>query len=336
VLRESDYISNEESLKGIYLEMDTFMPSYTALVKQASGAARSAFINAIGSYLFYKKRYSARQTTAELLFNPLLVPGFNALFLDDSEAQQSFIAKLQAVTHNITNDGFSTAVELAYGRDFDEVDEITGGAGDPPTPPWFDSTVFGAVNLQLFQQETAYLGRMGAIDSAEVVARSLITTPTVFPAMSQFFQALLGCNSITNTISNAVSPSSGTTSSPTNSKSQIVSIRGAVSYLLYQYGQVSLDPIARDAKVLQFVSRPLAPILAAFDFIGAKPVGYNNNALFSLPAEFAAFTSETGPDVELPGRFDGTGYPDAAAVAARRAPITAYVKALRTQVGFRG
>ena len=141
VLREADYMSNEESLKGIYLDMDTFMPGYTALAKSATPAARTNFIQGIGSYLFFKKRFSSRSVSAQLIFHPFLVPGFNAIFLDESLAGQSFIAKVQGVSHLLANDGFTTQVELAYGRDFDEVDELTGGNGEPPTPPWFDPSI---------------------------------------------------------------------------------------------------------------------------------------------------------------------------------------------------
>ena len=246
VLRESDYMSNEESIKGIYLEMDTFMPGYTALVKQASAAARTAFIQNIGSYLFYKKRFSSRSVTAQIMFQPFLVPGFNTIFLDESNAGQSFIAKLQAVTHVIQHDGCTTQVELAYGRDFDEIDSLTGGTGEPPTPAWFDPNIFGISGstqyngktaLQYFKEETDYLTKLGAIDTTEVTARGKITNPTAFPNLNVFFQSVFNTNSTTD-----YSAQTGLSSKTVPPKPKIVSTRGAVSYLLFKYKAVVDKP----------------------------------------------------------------------------------------------
>lgn len=331
VLREADYLSNEESLKGIYLEMDTFMPGYTALVKGASSASRTAFIQAVGSYLFYKKRFSSRQVTSELLFHPFLVPGFTAMFLDDSEAGQTFLAKLQSVVHTLSNDGCATNVELAYGRDFDEVDELTGGSGEPPTPPWFDPEIFGKIDVALFKQETTYLLKIGAIDKSEADARAKIKNPVVFPNLNTFFQSLIGANASTNY---HAPPATGTANKPV-----LVSTRGAASYLLFQYRQVANDPDARDAKVQELISRPLVNLMTAFKFIRAQPVGFVDTGRFTLPDEFASFTGIT-KNIDLPGRFDGVnglhGYADKNAIALRRNVIDGYVKVLKTRVGFRG
>lgn len=321
-LREADYLSNEESLKGIYLEMDTFMPGYTALTKTATPEARTKFIQGVGAYLFYKKRFSARQVTAELLFHPFLVPGFNALFLDDSESGQSFVAKLQSVAHTLSNEGCATNVSLAYGRDFDEVDSLTGGTGEPPTPPWFDESVFGSVSKELFKAESEFLLKIRAIDATTKAARDKIEKPTTFKDLNKFYQYTIGTNSTTNY----------------TAKQPIVSTRGAAEYLLFQYRSVSNDPDARDKKVQSLVSRPLMRILDAFFLIGAVPVGYKNTGRFLLPTEYASFTSiKSGT---LPGRFDGVGpnvsYPDQKAIALRRSIISDYIKALKAKVGFRG
>lgn len=323
-IRESDYLSNEESLKGIFLDTDTFIPSYTALTKGASAEARTKFIQSIGAYMFFKKRFSARQCQADLIFNPFLVPGFNALFLDDSAAGQSFIAKVQSVTHNLSNDGCATLVDLGYGRDFDEVDEVTGGSGDPPVPDWFDKDIFGKIDVDLFKQETSYLKSIGAIDTAEANKRDKIANPTVFKNLDLFYQALLGCNATTHYDSSvtaeAIAANSG---APIKGKPQIVSTRGAVSYLLHQYKQVASNRAVADDKVKKLIYRPLAPLIASFDFLGASLVGKGR----IVPNEFAVFDG---------GRFGGVGHADEKAVAFRRSVISAYVKQLRTRVGFRG
>lgn len=336
ILREADYMSNEESLKGIYLDMDTFIPSYTALVKNATTEARTKFIQGIGSYLFFKKRFSSRAVSAQILFHPFIVPGFNAIFLDESTAGQSFVAKVQGVTQVISNDGCATQVELAYGRDFDEIDDLTGAIGEPPTPPWFDSKVFGETDTGgLFKQETDYLVKIGAIDEAEKTIRNKVKNATVFPNLNKFFQALLGVNAITN-----YSAQAGVGAKDTPPLPKLVSVRGAVSWLLFQYKSVMQDPDARDAKVQGLISRPLVSITDAFKFIRAQPVGYNTSGKFQLPEEFAQFEAiKTGT---LAGRFDGinsstgTAYADKNAIAARRAIIDPYVQQLKTQRGFRG
>lgn len=335
VLREADYMSNEESLKGIYLDMDTFMPGYTALAKSASPGSRTNFIQGVGSYLFFKKRFSSRSVTAQILFHPFLVPGFNTIFLDESSAGQSFIAKLQGVTHVLSNDGCATQVDLAYGRDFDEIDDLTGAIGEPPTPPWFDPNIFGEKDTKgLFKKETAYLLKLGAIDDAEKAIRDKVTGPTVFPNLNKFFQSLLGVNSITN-----YNDQTGLDPKKTPPLPQLVSVRGAVSWLLYQFNSVASDPDARDLKVQGLISRPLVNITDAFKFIYAQPVGYNKSGKFQLPEEFAQF--EANPEGTLAGRFDGkttTGTPasDQEAIKLRRSIINTYVQQLKVQRGFRG
>jgi hypothetical protein len=349
VLREADYLSNEESLKGTYLDMDTFMPGFTALSKTATGKSRDAFIQSVGSYMFFKKRFSSRSVTAQILFHPFLVPGFNAIFLDESAAGQSFIAKLQGVTHVIQNDGCATQLDLAYGRDFDELDAITGSLGEPPTPPWFDPNIFGISGTQTyngktatayFQEETDFLFKVGAIDATEKATRAKVTGPTVFPNLNVFYQSLLGINAITN-----YNAQVGANPAKTPPLPKLVTTRGAVSWLLFQYSSVASTPDSRDTKVQGLVSRPLVNILDTFKFIGAQPVGFVDNGLFKLPEEFASFVANNVNPVTgaLPGRFDGinpaTGnlYADGAAIKLRRSIIDPYVAQLKSpQRGYRG
>lgn len=358
-LRESDFLTNEESLKGIYYDTDTLMPAYSALVRggslkadaqgkavedsEVSPTSRNAFIREVGAYLFFKKRYGARQISGSLMFNPFLVPGFNTLFIDDSEAGQSFIAKLQGVTHHLLNTGFTTVTELAYGRDFDEIDFMSGGAGDPPLPAWFDDTTFGRVDTtkSLFDQETKFLGPpvkdvkgrakgQSVIDESEVNYRNKkVAAPTIFPNLSDFYQPLLGCDAITG-----LGPE---TKKDNDTRQVIVTTRGATMYLRQQYIDKK-DQGARDAFVRDYISRPVTTMEEAFAFVGAQVApSPNTNGETGIPSEFAVFTSITDPKkTGLPGRFDGTGYSDETLLKIRRDVIDAYVYQLRQRRGFRG
>lgn len=324
-LREADFLTNEESIRGVFPDTDVFAPSVTALAKGSSIGSSYKFFHDIGQYLFFKKKYSARNASAELLFNPFLVPGFNCVLLDDSDAGQSIIAKLQSVTHNITNNGCSTAVQLGLARDFDEVDALTGDAGDPPLPAWFDPSIFGSVDPTAFKQETAYLQKTGAFSatSDEKKARDIIKNPIAFPKVSKFFQYHLGTDAITDF---------GV------GKSKLVSTRGAVTYLADAYRKVADDPKARDTFVYNYISRHVATMKDSLNFLGAKPAGTTDAAMSkgtaTIPEEFATFVAVSSGTRK--GRYDGTGYPDENVLKIRRAIIDKYVALLRTKRGYRG
>ena len=393
-LRESDFLSNEESLRGIYYTTDVMSPNYTALVRsggvsvdatgkeapltdaekadmKAAIKTRNVFMYEIGAYLFMKKRYGARQVSASIMFNPFIVPGFNMLFLDDSAAGQSFLAKCQTITHVLSHTGFTTGVGLAYARDYDEVDFMTGGTGDPPLPGWFDPTLFGVTETYTtagdsrtnFNMETKFLGPptsdvSGREDGQDVITEEevqyrdkYITNPTVFPKLSTFYQSLVGCDAITT----------GVDSDPNNkspTKKVLVTTRGSTLWLINEYvSKANQD--ARDQFVRSYIKRPVVNMLQAFEFIGAAPQGSAGTALDAfaasvgagaksaapspLPEEWAKFVAITDPDLTgLPGRFDGvnptssTNYSDKAVLESRRKIVDPYVAALQKQRGFRG
>lgn len=317
-LRHADFLTNDESLRGIFYETDTFAPMVTALAAHTDEVARIAFFKAIGGYMFFKKRFGAREVPpATLKFSPFLVPGFNCVLLDDSDAQQSVIAKLQSITHQFTHEGASTSVQLGYARDFEEVDALTGNSGEPPLPPWFDSTKFGQTDSggAIFSKETAYLKNLKYISTDEEKTRAKITNATVFNQFGSFYQDLIGCDAITDA------------NVPKN-KSALVSMRGAVTYLTQRYRSVSSQPNARDAFVRSYTSRPIPKFSEAMAFLGASAQGGK------IPEEFATFISTPGGVRK--GRFDGKGFPDETLLKLRREIIDKYVLLLRTRRGFNG
>jgi hypothetical protein len=310
-LREADFLTNEEAIKGIFLDMETFAPSVTALAKGMSEAKRIKFTNDIGKFLFYKKRFGARNASATLMFNPFIVPGFNAIFIDDSDAGQTFIAKVQSVTHNLTNSGAVTMVNLGYGRDFDEVDAVSGGAGDPPTPAWFDEEIFGKPDAELVKQETDYLVNQGAlkIDSEEVKVRSKLTGTTTYPNISQFYEQTVGVKATTE-----------------GGDVKLFTLRGVVSYLVDRYRKNSENFTSRDNFVFSYIRRPVPTMTEAMAYMDAELEDQN-----VLPEEFVKFKSN-----DKAKNFDGTGLPDEEVIKIRREVIDKYVNLLKVRRGFRG
>ena len=343
ILREADFLTNEESIKGIFLELETFIPGMTTLVAHNPAKSVTSFTRSIGTYLFFKKRFAARNASAQLLFHPFLVPGFNSLIIDDSEAGQTFIAKVQQVVHNLTHQGCSTTVQLGYARDFDEVDALTGGSGEPPLPQWFDPNKFGSVDKDktVFKNETNYLIRLGllgpqatngALGIEELLARQQMANSnadiTVFTHMSSFYQLLLGTDSVTD--NDAQLNAQTTPDLSSLNVSQIATSRGAAFFLTEQFKKVSSDPIARDSFVANYIRRPVPTMAETMTFVGAKPAGTNN----VIPNEFAVFEAvTTGTQA---GRFDGTHFEDEDILKVRRQVIDIYVDLLKNARGFRG
>ena len=284
-------------------------PNYSALVRSgrvtdqqsavASSTSRDTLFQEIGSYLFFKKRYASRAVSASIMFNPYLVPGFNALFLDDSDAGQSFIAKVQSVTHMMSNQGMSTSVSLAYGRDFDEVDLMTGSAGDPPLPSWFDPDLYGKkeTDKKFYNLETRYLGpadtkdknragALGILTKAEFDLRNSkdITEPVVYTRLSEFYLPLIGCESIT-TVGPEVKDKKAT-------QQVLVTTYGATKWLVNEFITKAKQPFGRDAFIREYITRPIPTMKEAFEFVGAE-VQDSQTAPGKppIPEEYATFVA---------------------------------------------
>lgn len=321
-LREADFLTNDEAIRGIFFDMETLMPGMTTLAKVNSAASVRSFTQSIGTYLFYKKRFAARNASAELMFHPFLVPGFNTILVDDSDSAQSFIAKVQTVTHTLSNQGCSTTVSLGYARDFDEVDALTGDSTEPPLPAWFDSNIFGAKDStgKVFQAETEYLAKLGLLSQQEYDARLKIKNATVYTNFSQFYQKLFSTDSVTDIDADTDG----------NNQSKIATVRGAAVLLTELYKKWASKPGSQDDNVRNYISRPVPTMAETMYFLGAQPLGDSG----IIPDEFAFFEAvSSGPAA---GRFDGDGFPDGDVLNIRRGVIDAYVDLLQTKVGFRG
>lgn len=334
-LKEADFLTNEESLRGIFLAMDTFSPNHGAMVRSADEKTRERLFSEIGRYTFFKKRFAPRQPSAVVRFNPHAVPGFNAVFIDDSDAGQSFIAKLQGVTHIITNAGMTTQLELGYGRDFDEVDLLTGGLGEPPLPGWFDPAVFGSASLDDFKKETDWLTKRGVLDDDEKATRASIikssNAPTSFKNLGKYYQSVLGCNAITEFVEDKATSKGGKKRTMT-----LATTRGAVLWLVNEYVLKRDKPELREKFVREYTARPLVRMEEAFQYIGASTNVEIQGGGKRIPDEFAVFTSDSTVTGALKNRFDGKGFSDEKVIALRRGIIDDYVAVLKNRRSFRG
>lgn len=342
-LREADFLTNEESIRGIFLDLDNFSPNYTAWQRAAAPGTRNTFFKSVGEYMFFKKRFGSRQCSAEIVFNPNIVLGLNALFIDDSDAGQSFIAKVQGITHTLSNYGFTTQLNLAYGRDFDEVDALSGALGDPPIPPWLDPDVFGKKDMADFRAETNFLFTSGAISQEEKEQRERLISgspaqngrgkvdpqvPQSYKNLSEYYLHLIGCESITE-----FKESTG----PSGKKitTALATSRGAVSYLLQRFKNTKIGH-SRDKFVRDYNLRLFIRLREAMAYIGASTNSYDEKGSLAVPEEFAEFSADKNVTGSLSGRFDGKGFSDENILLVRREIIDAYVDALKSGRSFRG
>lgn len=144
VLTDSNFLSYEEVLKGIFSDMGNVMPSAQAFARVAKFENRGAYFQQATDYLFYLKRYASRAGSASGPLNLSVVPGFNALFLDDSAGEQNIIGILTGVSHSISATGGGvTTYQVGFARNVDEEDFWGADLAEPPIPPWYDPSVFG-------------------------------------------------------------------------------------------------------------------------------------------------------------------------------------------------
>lgn len=144
--REAQFLTNEEKMKGILTAKEGMVPASTAFRQALSDVGKREFSDGIAKYLFFKKRFEGRalQITSHLKLS--VVPGFTALILDDSDADQTVVAYCSSVTHRIyATQGGYTNTTLSYARTVEEQDIASGKAGEPLVPPWFSKSIFGEI-----------------------------------------------------------------------------------------------------------------------------------------------------------------------------------------------
>jgi len=315
-LREGQFLTKEEKLKGVWMSIESLVPAASTFRQEVSDAQKALFIPQITKYLFFKKRYENRslQITSHLKLS--VVPGFNILLLDDSDAEQSTLAYCSSVSHRIfATEGGYTNVQLSYARSVHEEKVNSSFGNDPPIPPWFDEDVFGAVKPP----------------PASAAAKPTVTAAGpqfVSPAdstLSKYYKGLLGDKGST-ALSDVYA----------NEKTA----RGSLAKLLANYQESK----AQGSEVLQeFIAkttgRDYIRISHFFAFLGAK-----------LPDNSArARTNLVEPDTPKPtdirnssfnvfsgGSFDPGNKEFGDVLKTKFKIIDAYQKALKELRGFRG
>lgn len=146
IVREGQFLTNEEKLKGIWMAQESMMPAATNFQESVADPDRRSFVNRVSRYLFFKKRFENRSLNITAHLKLSIVPGFNVLLLDDSDSKQSTLAYCSSVTHRIyATEGGYTNVQLSYARTVEEEKVASNNGNDPLVPPWFDESVFGTV-----------------------------------------------------------------------------------------------------------------------------------------------------------------------------------------------
>jgi hypothetical protein len=231
-LREHDFLTNEEKIRGIWIAQETMVPASSQFRLALSDEFRRATLQHVARYLFYKKRFQERGLQITSTLKMSVVPGFPVLLLDASDADQNIIAYCSSVTHRFySTEGGFTQVQLSYARTVAEQDTSSGGASEPLVPPWFDKAIFGAVS-----------------DTGEVVS----------PAgqLTLFYSKLLGakgCTAVTDLYDNADT------------------LTKATAAILKDYRQHQGDSTSSvQAYITSVTSRDYIRIRTAFGFIGAS------------------------------------------------------------------
>lgn len=142
--REQQFLSNEEKMKGILISIESGVPAVTQFMSSLTDSGRVDIHRKIGDYLFFKKRFQGRDVSITSQLKMSIVPGFNVMIVDDSDAGQTVLAYCSSVTHRYyANQGGYTQTTLSYARTVDEQDSTSGKSNEPLVPPWFDEAVFG-------------------------------------------------------------------------------------------------------------------------------------------------------------------------------------------------
>jgi hypothetical protein len=147
VMRQINFMTNEERLKGMWISMESAVPASNQLDAALENAGKKDFLEKVAKYLLYKKRYQGRtlQITSHLKLS--VVPGFPVLVLDDGDTNQNVVAYCDSVTHRIfAQEGGFTSASLSYARVVGEQGVSGEMLEEPVLPPWFDKAVFGAAD----------------------------------------------------------------------------------------------------------------------------------------------------------------------------------------------
>ncbi len=116
-------------------------------------------------YEYFRERYAKRSGSAQIAWNPYVVPGFPAAIFDQRATRVDLVCYITTVQHNMSHEGSrATTLSFLYGRQFQEMfdllrQEFDGGetaAGCSPAEPVRDVRKI----VQSFGQAETYYQRM--------------------------------------------------------------------------------------------------------------------------------------------------------------------------------
>jgi hypothetical protein len=320
-IREGQFLTNEEKMKGVWMAIESMMPAATTFRQEVGGSGQDPlkFIAQISKYLFYKKRFENRSLQITCHLKLSIVPGFNILLLDDSDAGQSTLAYCSSVTHRIfATEGGYTNVQLSYARTVDEEKNASSNGAEPAIPPWFDEAIFGNVGTPPPSPGS----------KAEVNGRGPAYSSPADGKLSEYYMALLGNKGY---------------KALTDYYPEERTIYGATQKLIEDYR--TKKPQGSDV-LQEFIAgvtgRDYIRVRDFFDFLGAK-----------LPNAKQA-TASANPNAKVPevplstdirnsnfnvfagGAFDTTNKDFGAILKVKNKVIDAYQTALKELRGFRG
>jgi hypothetical protein len=299
-LREAQFLTNEELMKGPLLSQETMVPASSSYRASLSEAGRQEHSQQIAKYLFFKKRFQGRQIQITSHLKLSVVPGFPVLVLDDSEADQSVVAYCSSVTHRFyATQGGYTNVQLSYARTVDEQDVASGNSNEPLIPPWFDPAVFGEKTTPPESKAAKNEVREGG-------------EQIVYPeALSNFYAGLLGEKG----------------SSTINTLAGEATLLGAARFMLNEYRSVrEKNSQAVTQLIARRTGRDYVTLRQAFKFLGS---GTSRRDLDTT--QFVQFFGD-----RLEGKADGGSTADRAQIDNRRSVVLRYRDALKANRGFRG
>jgi hypothetical protein len=275
------------------------------------------FMSQISRYLFYKKRFENRslQITSHLKLS--VVPGFNVLLLDDSDAEQSTLAYCSSVTHRIyATEGGYTNVQLSYARTTEEEAVVSGKANEPIVPPWFDPKIFGSFKTTTYSQSAEKAG-------VSLTGKGEIYVNPPEDTLSDYYKELLGAKGY---------------EALTGRYEQEPTVIGAVRKLIDEYRTKK----EQGSEILQtFIAavtgRDYIRIRDSFAFFGASLNKNEDNTVTTNTTQTSTTDLRLSSfNVFKGGAFDADNPDYAYSLKKKMEVIQKYRDALKTYRGFRG
>ncbi len=327
-LKEFNFMSYEEVLKGIFGDQGNMMTSAQLLSKDSGIGEQGVFFQKAADFMFSKKRYASRVTSTSGPLNLSPVPGFPMLIIDNSEAEQHVVGQLEGISHSFTaNGGGFTSYEISYGRLVEEKSLWDDSISEPPIPPWYDPKKYGTrrpvqeqdyKNLdKSVQSRVKNLGEINDFGNSDI---------------GSIYATLLGESKEGST--------SYLGSTPITSK-KFPNITAATFDIVRRYKWAKRKGVVPE-HINKYTKRNYAVLHDVFEFLGAeltqsqKWATHNNadNIVFKGKRFDGGFVNEAeeenSQDKKLKNLFGET------ALSKRRAPIIRYRKKLFNERGFRG